>query len=200
MKLPWLALTLALSLAAPGVARSDEIARADLPVEPRVGRHQVALELVPLAAALSYAFRPWPNTSFGIKAGFGLHLISVVAVGGRHFASEGGLAYTERDEYTDKRYAEIAQAALFVRHFFPHGIELETGLRRAGGLHMDSSDDDAGAAEFFGAYSQLFWRAGRNVSFGTGFSAGRIWEAGGSAAPDEFAVILNPIILKLNTR
>jgi hypothetical protein len=156
--------------------------------------------LVPVAGALSYAFRPWANTSIGVKAGVGLHLLSIIALSGSHFASDEGFAYAERDQYTNKQYIEIIQVALFARHFFPHSIELEAGVRRAGGMHKDSSDDDAGGADFFGAYSQLFWRAGSYVSLGTGLSAGRIWEHGGSPSPDEFAVILNPIILKLNTR
>jgi hypothetical protein len=171
---------------------------ADHETDGRAPRHQVSLEAVPVAGALGYAFRLLPDTAVGVKLGFGFDLTSTVPLAGGHFTDDWGLSYEARDGATSKRYLEVAQAALFVRHFLPRGFHLEGGVRIAGGMHMDSSDDDAAGAAFTGAYGAVFW-GGSILQVGSRVSIGALSEPRGGAPERELAVVVSPIILKLTT-
>jgi hypothetical protein len=162
-------------------------------------RRQLSLEAVPVAAALAFALGVAPNTSVGIKLGLGLDLLSLVPIAGGHFTDDWGLSYEARDGTTSKRYGEIAQVGLFVRHFLPDGFQLETGGRLAGGLHSDSSHDGSAGATFMGAYGALFWGSSI-LSIGSCVSVGFLSEPRDLSSEREVAVVVNPIILRLTTR
>jgi hypothetical protein len=165
----------------------------------RAPRYQLSLEVVPVAGILGFASRVAPNTSVGVKLGFGFDMLTGVPLAGGHFADDWGISYQERDGNTGKRFLEVGQAALFVRQFLTNRFHLEAGARVGGGLHFDSSDDDPGGATFLGAYGAIFW-GGSIVSIGSRVSAGVFSESRGSGPLRELAVVVNPIILKLTTR
>jgi hypothetical protein len=163
-------------------------------------RHQLSLEVVPLAGALGYAHRMGPDTSLGVKLGFGFDGLAPVPLAGGHFTDDWGYSYETRDGSTGKQFIEVGQIAVFVRQFLPRRFHLEVGLRLVGGLHSDSSDDDAGGATFMGGYGAVFW-GNSIISLGSRVSLGMFSESRYGAAPErEVAVVINPIIVKLTTR
>ena len=164
----------------------------------RAPRHQLSLEIVPVAGALAYAFRVGPDTSLGFKLGFGIDMLSAVPVAGGHFADDWGLAYEARDGHTGKKFIEVAQGAVFLRRYLSRRFHVEVGARLAGGFHSDSSDDDPGGASFLGGYGAVFW-GGSILSVGSRVSAGIFWEARQAGLELEPAVVINPIVLKLTT-
>lgn len=202
-RLPTLAVTLFLTalvfhqLQSPAQAHAQPVI-GEGAAPPRAPRHQLSLEVTPLAGAIAYAARIAANTSAGIGVGGGFDLATLVPLAGRHFASDGGLSYEGRDGATGKHFTELLQMALFIRHFLPRGWMVETGLRAAEALHSDSSDDDSGGATFAGAYGAVFW-GGSILSIGARLSAGSLHEEFG-AATREFGVLVHPIIVKLTTR
>jgi hypothetical protein len=165
----------------------------------RAPTNQLSLEVVPLAGALGYARRAAPNTSFGVKLGFGFDMLSPVPLAGGHFTDDWGLSYEQRDGYNGKHFVEVAQVAVFIRHFLPRRFHLEVGVRLAGGMHSDSSDDDSAGADYTAGYGAVFW-GGSILSVGSRVSVGMFSESRHGAPPErELAVVLNPIIVKLTT-
>jgi hypothetical protein len=151
------------------------------------------------AGALGYARRAAPNTSFGVKLGFGFDMLSPVPLAGGHFTDDWGLSYEQRDGYNGKHFVEVAQVAVFIRHFLPRRFHLEVGVRLAGGMHSDSSDDDSAGADYTAGYGAVFW-GGSILSVGSRVSVGMFSESRHGAPPErELAVVLNPIIVKLTT-
>ncbi|HEY0711868.1 MAG TPA: hypothetical protein VGF45_04285 [Polyangia bacterium] len=171
-----------------------------LEVANRAPRHQLSLEIFPIAAHVGYAARVAPNTSVGLKLGLGIDFLSEVPFAGGHFTGDWGVAYEQRDGYTDKRYLEFAHLALFVRRFLPHRFHIELGARASNGFHLDSSDDDEAPTRFVGAYLAAFW-GGSILSVGSRISLGSLSESQlGIERERELALVLNPIIVKLTTR
>ena len=180
-----------------GLAAAPATANEVLDEEPpRVPEDQFTLDLVPLAGALGYAHRIGPRTSIGIKVGFGFDVLSMIPLSGAHFTDDSGWAYEKRDGANGKKFIEIGHVGLFVRQWLPRRFHFEGGLRVSSGTHKDSSDDDAGGANFLGAYGALFW-GGPVLSVGARLAAGIF-----SETPDrqEFGLLFTPLIFKLSTR
>lgn len=161
----------------------------------RAPRWQGSFEVTPWAGTAGFAGRVGPDTTLGLKLGFGVDVIAV-PFAGRHFTADWGLAYQSRDGATNKRLLKIGEFAIFARRFLTRGFTVEPGFLVAVALHKDSSDDDSSGAEFVGGYGAIFW-GGRIVSVGARVALGNLHES--SSGASELAVVVNPIILKLTT-
>lgn len=160
----------------------------------RVPDHRFALDGGVVGASLSYANRVGGDWFAGVGAGAGGDFVNWMAVGGRHFAQDGGIAYEERDPYGGELLFEMLHLNLFARYEPGDRWHADVGLRGSVFLHFDESDDDPGGGVFTGAYGSLYW-GWRHVKLGPRVMAGVFRE---DRDTREFGVNVAPLTVRIS--
>jgi hypothetical protein len=180
-----LALLMAAHLS-PAAAQDSTFVAGDRP-------NQITIDAQILGATIGYARRISPTSHAGATLGLGGHLIEYMALAGRHFSEDSGLAYEERDAGTNPLVYELLSVGGFVRRQQSERWQVELGVRASAFFHFDSTDDEPGGGAFVGVYVLPMY-GWRRLKFGPRAMAGVFTEGRGRT---EFGVHLAPLTARM---